>query len=318
MMKKRGAVSYVWIFSLIIGALILFLAIFSAQKFTETSSLQEQRTLVRQFDILLDPFASVGSIATMTLSKSVSMATDVQINFRCSKEENYNEVNLRTKTRGEWNKWPIPGFKIRDKYVFSESLEGKDFWVFAKQFEMPWRVDDLIYIADQSYCFNFDIENAPQNMKPELEAIKREVEALQSDVIAVEGSCIPGSKDVCIKTSHGRRDCSINVFYDLGLVKKDGESIPFIDNSLMYGIILSDPEFYDCNLNRLLRRARTQTEINLDKAKVMEQKGCNTRGLQSSLEKMKTELNRERIIIGELKRISEEVEKNNPKECAVF
>lgn len=299
---NKKAQQYSWIFSLIIGAIIIFLALFSAGKYTETSGLKEQAELVREFDILLNPFASIGSIATMTLSKSIKMPDDVQMRFTCNANFNYDEINLRTKRRGDWDDWLENGFKVRDKYIFSEDLEGREFWLFAKPFEMPWRVDDLIYITDNSYCF----EDAPEN-------IKREIQALKADVISLkEDGCIPGSIEVCF----GIRSCEINVNYQLETVKKDGKTLLFSDDALMYGAIFSNAELYECNFNRLIQRIKTQIDINLEKAKIMEGKGCNTGGLQSSLMSMAGAF--EGKLIGNFKSIAEEVDKRNPKECAVF
>lgn len=302
MLQNKKAQQYAWIFSIIIGAIIIFLALFSAGRYTEISTIKEQSSLVREFDLLLNPFASIGSIATMTLSKSIKMPEDVQMMFICNADLNFNEVNLRTKSRGDWDDWLEKGFRVRDKYIFSEDLEGREFWLFAKPFEMPWRVDDLIYITDKSYCF----EDAP-------DSIQREVQALKTEVISLkEDGCIPGSIEVCF----GSRNCEINVNYQLETVKKDGKTLLFSDDALMYAAIFSDSELYNCNFNRLIKRIRTQVDINLEKAKILEGKGCNTRSLQSSLASMAGAF--EGRLIGNFKSIAEEVDKRNPKECAVF
>ncbi len=303
MKNKKGLAAYAWMFSVIIGALIIFLALFTAQKYIETGDVGTQSELVREFDILLNPFASVGAITTMTLSKEISMPSEVQMKFSCGVEENYNELNLRTrKGRDGWSDWLPQGFKMRDKYIFADDLEGENFWIFAKPLEMPWRVDDLIFIVDKKYCF----EDPPEN-------IRREVDALQSSVVFTkEEFCPSGSVEVCF----GIRDCEVNVNHPLGIVKKDGKSIVFADDSLMYAAIFSDPETYECNFNRLINRLKTQIDINMQKAVIMKSKGCATSGLQLSLESMKSAFDGR--LVGSFKGVANEVDRRNPKECAVF
>jgi len=301
MLSKKGQ-QYAWIFSLIIGAVILFLAIFASQKFIGTSTTKTQIDLVREFDILLDPFASVGSIATMSLSKEIEMPIDAEIKFTCDASRNYNTIDLRIKRGKGWSEWLESGFKIRDKYIFSEFLDGRKLWVFSKPFEMPWRVDDLIYIIDKTYCF----EGAPEN-------IQREIRALNSDRVGLNGEgCAGGSIEVCF----GSRNCEINVDYRLGIIQKESKTLVFSGDALMYAAIFSDLDLYECNFNRLIQRINTQIDINLHKALVLGQSGCNTNALKSDLSAMKSAF--EGRLVGNFANVANEVKLSNPKECPVF
>ena len=302
-LNKRGQSEYAWIFSLIIGAVIIFLAVFAAQKFKQTGGIQTQAETLRQFDILLNPFASVGSITSMTLSKEIEMPYDVQLNVSCSSKDNFNELNIRTRSGKNYGSWLKEGYKIQDKYLFSGLIEGKKYWIFSKPFEMPWRVDDLIFITDKSYCF----DNPP-------EQIRREVDSLKSNALYVKeaAGCTAGSIEVCF----GVRGCAINVNYGLGFVKRDGETLAFSDDATMYGAIFSDPKVYKCNFDRLIDRLRTQIDINSQKAAVLEQRGCRTQALQSSLAAMKSVFAGK--LLGNYKNVAQEVEDQNPKECPVF
>ncbi len=303
--QKRGQTEYAWLFSLIVGALIIFLAVFAAQKFKGTSTLQTQAEILREFDILLNPFSSVGSITTMTLSKAIELPSALQLNFSCNSADNYNEINVRSMVGRGWGEWLRPGFRVRDKYIFSELVEGRTMWVFAKPFEMPWRVDDLIYITDQSYCF----DDPPSH-------IQREVEALKTNSIFVRDRevCPPESVEVCF----GARNCDININYPLGIVRKGDKSLFFAGDAMMYSAIFSGPELYECNSERLVGRIKTQIEINSEKARILKEKGCSTDALLLRLEEMKRIIESGGEISGDLLLASLEAGKENPRECPVF
>ncbi|MBU2522817.1 MAG: hypothetical protein KKE23_00820 [Nanoarchaeota archaeon] len=173
MMLKKAQTQYAWIFSLIIGALIIFLAIYFATKYVGTSSLQTNAEIAREFDILLNPFASIGAITTMSLSKEVVMPVDLLVNFTCDLKGDYENIALKTDDkRSEWF-----NYKISNKYIFSENLDGRNYWIFSKSLYLPWRVDDMIYIVSGEYCF----VDAP-------DSIKREIRDMGNDKISLNCS----------------------------------------------------------------------------------------------------------------------------------
>lgn len=306
-LSKRGVVQFTWIFSLIIGALIIFLAVYSAAKFVQTSSFQTQAELVRQLDVVLNPFASVGAITTMTLSKQVELPVEMQLNFSCSSQGNYNELNARTRKGKGWGDWLERGFRIKDKYIFSDSLSGKNLWVFSKPFEMPWRVDDAIYILDKSYCF----DNPPQNIKDEIDAMGFS-QSGQGAVFLKKDSCPAGSVEVCF----GSRQCAVNVNYPLGIVRKEGEGLVFAGDAMMYAAIFSGKAVYQCNFDRFIERLRTQIDMNIAESIKLKERGCDTDALLSSLQLMKSAFKEK--LLGNYVSIANEVADNNPKECPVF
>ena len=301
--NKGGQVQYAWLFSLIIGAAIIFLAVFAASKFSKTGGVQSQAELVRQFDILLNPFVGVGSETSISLSKVVEMPNEVQISFTCNSGEGFNEVNIRERKGKGYGDWLDNGYRIRDKYIFSENLSGKNFYVFSKPFEVPWKVDDLIYITSRTYCF----DSPP-------EEVEREVKSLRTNAAVVKDSrgCPDGSITVCFEKS----GCDVNVKYDSGVLSKKGKSVLFSNNAMMYAGIFSDAETYKCGFERLNSRLKVQAKINLGQALLLESKGCDTDGLQISLNTMLKALGSGSI--NGIKNIAGEVEDRNPKECPVF
>ena len=137
---------------------------------------------------------------------------------------------------------------------------------------------------------------------------------MRSNSLYVKGTeaCAKESIEVCF----GTRGCAINVNYALGFVKKDGKILPFADDATMYGAIISDPSVYSCNFDRLITRLRTQININLQKAATLEQRGCLTKALQTSLAVMKSAFAGK--LTGNYKNAAEKVDEDNPKDCPVF
>ncbi len=297
MESKRGQTEYAWIFSLIIGAVIIFLAIYSSSKYIQTSTLQSDIVIARQFDILLNPFASIGSITTMTLSKQVTMPTEMIINFTCNSDGGYEQMLLKTKTQKSFSEGV--GYKISNKYIFAENLRGKNYWIFAKPLDIPWRVDDMIYIVSDSYCF----VDPPESVRSEISDLGNEKVSLK---------CGAGSRKVCFGISR----CDINVDYVHGIIRKNGERLQFYGDSLMYAAVFSDNALYKCTLDRIMSRLSMQSDINLKEAEKLGGEGCDTRKIQSDLISLKAAA--DKGAIADIGGLSNAVKSDNPSQCPIF
>jgi hypothetical protein len=256
MKSKKSQAEFSWIFSLIIGAVILFLAIFAASKIFTTSEYLTETEIMRTFETLLNPFSSLGTIATLSLSKEIRMPYEAEMNISCSFDSQKFSIRKAEKNKfGEWTS----AYTIKNKYIFSEEISrGKKFQVFSKAFRLPWRVDDMIYIVSKSYCF---IE-APDKISTELKIINSSSIKVIDDPNSNEASRCDGANvlNVCFK--HETLPCNINVDYSHHSVSKpDGITYYFLDDASMYAAIFSSGENYDCNMKRLLSRISLQTEI---------------------------------------------------------
>ena len=275
--NKKCQFEFNWLFALIIGAVILFLAIFFASRLISTSQYQGEAELVREFDILLNPFSSVGAVGTITLAKEVSMPSAITINLSCS-SDGLGKDSIRMMSKSDAL---TPEYAIYNKYIFGENLSGKSFYVFGMPLEMPFRIDDMIYIVSEDYCF----VNPPQKIKDEISILNG------SKIISVEslGQCPSDSKKVCF----GNAQCDIKVTCDgndaeceKGAVSKQG-TVYFYKRSLMYAAIFSDTSLYKCNIKRLLARAESIADV-------YQQKGyrlatdCEMYGITTALTAFKT------------------------------
>src|SRR3989344_115280 len=170
--KKAFEMSFAWMFSIIAGAIILFLAIYMTMQFITPQRHISQSELAKSLGALLDPLETGKGVAVE--SAVIEIAGEARIYNKCYRsDENDNfgrqGISIATKS-GIGKQWQEPGEEtsLQNKYIFSNSTtQGKNFYIMAKQFEMPFKVADLIFLYDKKYCFvnppgwiEDDIENA--------------------------------------------------------------------------------------------------------------------------------------------------------------
>ena len=192
-------------------------------------------------------------------------------NFCLDGEFGRQELSVATKSNvgQEWN---IAGeaVSVSNKYIFSSGQSsGKEFYIFSKPFNYPYKVADLIIVMPERYCF----VNAP-------EEIVDEIEGLAIPNIEIQ-NCSEGAMTVCF----GSGSCDVNVYgscmsgctsvYDEGTVEKYGLGMKYV-GSLMYAAIFSDKGIYDCNVKRLMYRTAKIAEGYVQKADLMDARGCDT------------------------------------------
>ena len=305
-------IEFNWIFAVIVGAVVLFLAIFFVGKLTSTTNYLSETELAKNFGILLNPFASIGGIGKVSLAKTIDMPQTIQINQTCDVKENRITMRLRSESSlgKKWGEWSAPN-QIYNKYIFSSSfMEGKSFDVLSKSFEMPFRVDDTIYILDKDYCF----VNAPSNIKEELEWIN----LTKVKFVSSSSSCKIASLKVCFDAS-----CDIKVSgqcasgctnkYEYGTVQKSGKTLDYATSSLMYAAIFSDSAMYNCEVSRLT--ARLKSIAGILKQKAARLSGCPVTDLVSKLSDLESASSSSIINIY---KISQQVNMANPIECPIF
>lgn len=265
---KKAQMEFAWIFAVIVGAMILFLAFY----FVGTKLLsqkQEQATVEAQsLDILLNPFSQLGEIATASATP-LALQQKHNLIINCISEKlnglGYNEIILaREGTEG------ISRI-TRDKYIFAEEIETKKFQALSMPFEMPWRVADIIILwpYDKNYCFT----NAPQFIKEKLGNVTEQ--GLNISSIHFD-SCPQDSIKVCF----GGGSCDIKVSITntaqvLGSTNKQGSTIYFASEALLYASIFSDTNLYNCNVQRVASRLYYETSVYEEKAKALTQRGCS-------------------------------------------
>jgi len=274
-MKIRGAfeISFAWLFAIIIGAMILIAAIFISVKIIGLGETQASAQTGKEIGILLNPLETGFESAR---SASFSLPIETRIYGSCDEYGNFGRQLIGISQKS-FNKWTETDLKVQflNKYIFNkEYVEGKNFYVFSKPFEFPFKVADLIYLtsADDKYCFI----GAP-------DLIKRELENLNQGNFILE-NCTSTSINVCFGSGTG---CKVIVDYSGKSVQTASGKVYFEDDALMYAAIFSDKDIYECQLNRLMKRVNELATIYEDKIILTSREGCDS-NLDSDLSALKS------------------------------
>lgn len=310
MNKKAFEFSFNWIFALIVGAAIIFLAIFTISQLIKTDSIKQDTELGKELGIILIPLEV--SFEESKLDR-ISMPSESRLFNECKTSGAYGSQEISVATKSLNDEWQKPGFQsaFKNKYLFSEKvIEGENYYTFSKPFEMPFKVANLIYLwpDTKTYCFI----NPPKEIEEELKPINN----------IIIDSCSQDSIKVCF-TSSG---CDIDISLDASgkikgsLKKKANERVYFDSTSLLYAAIFSDSEIYECHLKRLMKRTSELSWIYYSKAIYLSQKGCSS-NLESDLSNYanKTLSLNASLQIRDLSIISENIRrKNNDLLCKLF
>lgn len=268
--KKAFEMSFAWIFAIIAGIAILFIAIYVTTQFIKTRKYEIDIQTANKIAILIDPLET-----SLEAGKSsvISFSSETRIyNDKCYTNGNFGEQSIGISSMsGVGEKWPAPAYgKLQyNKCIFSSSVEeGKEFSIFLMPFNMPFKVTDLIVLLGSNYCFI----QAPNEIKDELEGLNIKNIYFTDK----KSNCSSESKTVCFSTS----GCNINVYgndyeFKSGFVSKEGQSLYYIE-PLIYAAIFSSPGVYECNVKRLMMRLANLCLVYKDEIKILEKKGCSS------------------------------------------
>lgn len=271
--KKGLEFSFAWLFAILAGVVILFLAIYGSVKIIGSSRTTLDTASAKQLTIIFEPLET--GLASGVSHGAISLKQETRIYNICKNSGNFGREDISlASASGFGNKWQDPGYAISipNKYIFSNGTEqGKKIYYFAESFYFPWKVSEIIMLTAGKYCF----DNAPQN-------IQDEVYGLQLENVKL-GNCTNEIK-VCFESG---TKCDITVTgncmncdneYELGQVQKNGETL-YYSGSLLYAAIFSSPEIYECNIQRLMKRTIQQALLFNEEANFLTGKCDSNLGL---------------------------------------
>ena len=266
MKDKRGFIQipFAWLFAIVVGALILFFAIYASVKLINTEGTVSSAKTGKEIAVLLNPLETGFGEETTTPLK-IAVESRIGNNCQVSGDFGEQEIIISQKSRGEWQRTGT-GSVFYNKYIFSnKSVQGKNFYLFSKPFEFPFKVADLIFLtsAEDNYCF----------VDPPAE-IKEELTNLNQPNLLVE-NCPSESIVVCFSEDDG---CDILVKENQRTVDKNGKTLYFETDALMFGAIFSDPVVYECQTQRLMKRMEQLALIYNEKESIISTKGCYVEG----------------------------------------
>ena len=262
--------SFAWIFSLIIGAFILFLAIYASTNIVQTEQTVLDAETAKEIGLLLNPLETGFETGK---TNSITLPSETRIFNRCNNKETFGRQIIKVSQKS-FNKWTDTDVDVgfSNKYIFSENyVEGKKFFLFSKPFEFPFKISDLIYLTSSSkkYCFL----DPPEEIEDEISSLNQENLLLTN--------CPENSINVCFNS---RSDCEITVNHGARYVDKNNERMYFHTDALMYSAIFSEKEIYECELKRVMQRGEQLASLYIDKAEFISREGCSTNLNQDLLE----------------------------------
>lgn len=263
--SKRGIeFSFTWLFAVIIGSVILILAIYAATKIIGSGGAETSTAAAKEIGILLNPLETgFQQDTTITLG----LPTSTRIYNGCDNFGNFGNQLIQTSQKS-FNKWSELSTEIEfeNKYIFSDVYEeGKEFHIFSKSFDFPFKVADAIYLtsADKQYCFL----NTPEDIKKELGDLN------QSNLFIDD---CPEQNVIKVCFDSGTSACDIKVRYTLGYVEKNESRLYFETDALMYAAVFSEEGIYECQVKRFMTRAEELATIYEKKASILSDRGCST------------------------------------------
>ncbi len=257
---KRGfEFSFAWLFAIIVGAVILFLALYFSTGIIRGTSYQRDTEIAKELTLLFDPFAT-GFAETKI--DTITLPVETRVLNACSTKGVFGS-QLISSSQHSLGKWSEPGGEIavNNRYVFSREIEdGKKFFLFSKNFEMPFKASEIIILSSGKYCF----KNMPDHVEDALRNLNLE------DIEI--GNCSFGSVTVCPSSGCDVQVadlCRTGIFcereYNYGYVMRKGSTKKmYYSGNLLYSAIFSDPDIYECNVKRLAQKITELSKLYRD------------------------------------------------------
>ena len=263
--KMAFEMGFNWLFAIMAGGFILFLAIFAAGKLINSGSVTANTLNAKNFVNVLETWEA--GLAAGVKPPELKFKTNTQLYFTCSADTYlpFGKQSVSASDQIFNERYSQQGYDvtIKSKYIFTENmLEGKTFFPFSVGFFMPFKVADLIVFSDRTYCFY----DAPEQFKMDLEQLQL------NNIQFPNKTTICKGVNVCFKSG---KTCDVSVSTAGKYVMKEEQRL-FYDGNLIYAAIFSSPEIYKCNVERLMKKLNQLAYIYIDKIKIIERKNCKS------------------------------------------
>lgn len=307
-MKRGMEFSFAWLFAIVVGAVIIFLAIYVASNIVKTEREIGDSEIGREIGTLLTPVET--DLEDLRIS-FIKLSEDTRIYSTCRDQGTFGiqEISVATKSRlgKEWEK-PGRPVKFHNKYIFSDKyIEGKRIEILTAPLKLPFEIGEVsvLWSDKNSYCFVNPTSEIENNMK------NRTGITIADDI----NECSDESKKVCF----GSGVCDIEVDTNAKSVRKDKKTV-YYEDSLIYGAIFSDVDIYECQTKRMMKRAGELSSLYIGKIDLIESQGCNS-GLGDDLllyNRIIYELNSS-IQLEQISTLARDMERiNENAECKIF
>ena len=283
--KRSFEMPFSWLFAIIAGAIIIIIAITATVKIVNQGQQTIYSEAAKELGNMLNPVVNGFGSAYAT---KIDLTKETRVYLYCYETSDKSPIFGRealafSEESGFITKWNAPGMNISryNKFIFSKNIEqGKRLNLFSVPFSAGFRVDDLIMMNADNYCF----VAAPDKMQSNLKSIG----IRNINFSSTADLCPKKSTNVCFSESLSNK-CNITVIgscsddscsdtlglFDRGVVAINSKSVPYTGN-LIYAAIFSSPEIYSCNVRRLAAKINELARIYKDKADMVKIKDCNS------------------------------------------
>lgn len=263
--KKGFEMGFNWLFAIIAGGFILFLAIFASGKMVSVGTVTANTLNAKNFVTILETWEA--GLAAGVKPPELKFKTETILYFGCSEDINspFGVGGVSASNKGITGNYTQKGFDvaIKNKYIFTDNqLSGKTFYPFSVGFFMPFKVADLIIFSDRLYCFY----DAPTNFEEDVKQLQ------MNNVMFPNKTQVCKGVKVCFSSNP---NCDILVSTPGKYVLKDGQRL-YYQGNLIYAAIFSSPEIYKCNVKRLTNKFYQLAYIYAEKIKLIERKKCKS------------------------------------------
>ncbi len=287
MNRKGYEFSFAWFFAIIAGAVIIFLAIYATTRLIDVQRFQGESARGREFGILLTPLET--NLEALR-GATINVPDPTRIINICEEEGTFGiqkiAVQIKSGVGKEWRTETGVESSFYNKYLLSsrKSEGNKEFYTFSKPFLFPFKVADIIVLwSDQeSYC----LVNPPDEIKEEINEVTSGAIVKNLKTAAGAAACDSHAKKVCFIDT----GCDIDISENTKTVKKEGKTLYYIDSldrnnkyALLYAAIFSDPEVYECQVQRIMKRAASLALLYEQKSSFLTSQGCTSPILQPIL-----------------------------------
>jgi len=267
--KKAFEMQFSWIFAIIAGIIVIVLSIYAVTQFVGVKRYEIDTATAKKLSVLIEPL-EIGAAVSKTAIINFNRETRIYNN--CLDIGNFGKNELRISQKsGLVSKWPpSPSGEINiyNKYIFSKKIEqGKKAYLFAKRFDFPFKISEIIFLSSENYCFI----QAPNSIRDEIFDLEPKNIVLSEKL----NNCPSKSQKICFGSDF--KECDVSVYgtcYDAGCksqydsgyaLKKNSNEKMYYSGSLIYGVIFSDYETYECNVKRLILRLIHLSSLYKDK-----------------------------------------------------
>ncbi len=304
--NKRGfEFSFSWLFALIVGAAIIFIAIYAGGKILKTGEFQQSTETSKKLTTLLDPLG-VGEGSAK--SGVISLNSEIVLYNDCFTDGSFGKQRFSTSGKKAFSEEfgeKGAGISTSNKYIFTKSqMAGRELYFFSKPLEMPFKVADIVILSSENYCF----VRAPTAISDEVESLGikniitkdttadciRNITNIRKEGIVCFGFTNNDCGQVVTDSSSGR-DFSSGYVEKRGStggsyggagggnIGSSGSKRNYFAGGMIYGAIIADNENYECNSKRLTMKMNNLAGLYLEKSKLLSIRGVCDTGLDDGL-----------------------------------